>query len=517
MKRTRRKSRILIRVMAWIEDHALRPMEKISQQKYLMAVREGIMSAFPLSLISSIFLFISVIPLPESWAIKQYLMEHEAMFFAPHRMTVFILTIYVVINVGANLARSYGYDQLSGGLIAVVSFTMTIVPINAAAIIPESLVKLATEAGLGTAWMRSIEDLGWVIPENSVAESGIFAGIIAAIYGVEIMHLCKRNNAAAKTKEGHIMSLVPPPVARTLETILPVSLVIFTLFILRDVLGFDLQATLTTLMQKIVFVGTTLPGALLLVFITTIFWTFGIRGLTMLMTASTTFWVSMMQENVVAHSSQMPLPNVAPLPFYQWFVWIGGAGATLSLVIMLCFSKARYLRKLGLTSLLPSLININEPVIYGVPLILNPYLSIPFIVGPMLSTVISYVLMQLNLVGRPFAAPGSMMPAPVGAYLATGDWRAVILCLFNMTLCGVIYYPFLKAYETKVQREGEENAAKLALSKDKPLKLTTVDENEALLDDTANNAASSIASPADGAAPLKAHQPIKLRRKKPKE
>lgn len=464
------------KLLEYIEKYALRPMEKISQQRHLLAIRNGVMAAFPLTLIASLFMFIAVLPIPESWALKQFIIVNQNIFLAPYRMTVFVVTLYVVIGVGSNLAEHYGYDPLSGSLISIVAFLMTIIPINVFSIIPAEFLYQAQNLGLDTSWASEIKILGWVLPENPLGESGILVGILSAIFGVEVMNFSKKMNMFKKTQDKAAKTLIPPAVTRSLETIMPIFIVTFTLFIVRDVLGINLQGYIMDLMNNVINIATTLPGAIALVVMVTLLWTFGIRGFAVASTAASPLWIRLIQENIYAYNNNLPIPNVAPQPFYQWFVWIGGTGGTLSLVIILCFSKTRYLKKLGLTSLLPSLININEPVIYGVPLILNPYMSIPFIIGPTLSTVVAYTAMNLNLVTKPFAAPPANFPAPVGAYLATGgDWRAVILCAVNMLICGIVYYPFVKAYEQKIISDGEKNAEKLMLKKDKPPKVTSVD------------------------------------------
>lgn len=462
-------------LFTYIEKYAMRPMEQISQQRHLRAIRDAIMAAFPLSLIASLFMVVAVLPLPSNWGIKKFLVEHEMVLLTPYRMIVFIITLYIVIGVGSNLARHYHLDPLAGSLMAIIAFLMTITPLQASSLIPPEFIKQAEMLGLDISWMNYIRSLGWVIPENAVGETGILTGILTAIYGVEVLQFTNKRKAQKRAKKSITKTLIPAPVARTLETIMPIGIVIFTLFILRDILGLDIQKLMMNLMTSFVQSSTTLPGAILLVLVSSMLWTLGIRGLTIVTSAASPLWAQLIRENAFAYQNSMPLPNVAPMPFFQWFIWIGGAGSTLSLVILLCFSKNNYLRKLGLTSLIPSLTNANEPVIYGVPLILNPYLSIPFVLGPTLCTLLTYVAMMLNLVQRPFSTPPPNLPAPVGAYLSTGDWRAIVLCLFNMALCAAIYYPFVKIYAQKIEREGEENAKKRALTKDKAPKITPVD------------------------------------------
>jgi Phosphotransferase system, EIIC. len=122
------------------------------------------------------------------------------------------------------------------------------------------------------------------------------------------------------------------------------------------------------------------------------------------------------------------------------------------------FSKSKYLRNLGRVAILPGICNINEPVIFGAPIMLNPILAIPFIVGPIVTGIISYLAMYFNLVARPYILAPWTLPAPIGAYLTTGgDWRAIVLCLINIIITGIIYYPFFKAYERQMLAEEESD------------------------------------------------------------
>jgi PTS system cellobiose-specific IIC component len=153
---------------------------------------------------------------------------------------------------------------------------------------------------------------------------------------------------------------------------------------------------------------------------------------------------------------------VAPEPFYQWFIWIGGSGATLGLVLaMLFFSKSNYLKTLSKACIVPGIFNINEPVVFGVPIVLNPLLMIPFIFIPIITGTLSYFATVVGFVSPTYVLAPWTLPAPIGAYLATGgDWRAVILVLINIAISFFIYLPFFKMYDRKmVEAEKEENLA----------------------------------------------------------
>jgi cellobiose PTS system EIIC component len=141
-------------------------------------------------------------------------------------------------------------------------------------------------------------------------------------------------------------------------------------------------------------------------------------------------------------------------------IWIGGSGATLGLVIvMLIFAKSRYLKNLGKAVAVPSIFNINEPVIFGLPIVLNPILIIPFIVTPIITATISYFATSVGLVSPTFIRAPWTLPAPIGAYLATGgDWRSIILIFINIAISAVVYLPFLKVYDRKMlsMEQGQE-------------------------------------------------------------
>lgn len=155
------------------------------------------------------------------------------------------------------------------------------------------------------------------------------------------------------------------------------------------------------------------------------------------------------------------MPNIFTEQFLQWFVWIGGAGATLSLVVLFLFSKSEYLRSLGKLSLLPGLFNINEPIIFGAPIVMNPILGLPFILAPLVTTTLSYILTVTNVVPMMTARLPFTVISPIAAWIST-NWSimAGILVIINFFISLVIYYPFFKVFE-KQQLAREREAAEM--------------------------------------------------------
>lgn len=193
----------------------------------------------------------------------------------------------------------------------------------------------------------------------------------------------------------------------------------------------------------------TLPSVLLLIFLITFFWAFGIHGVSIIGSLARPLWLQILESNTTAAAAGEALPNIAAEPFYQWFVWIGGAGCTIGLAILLAFTaKSKYASKLGKAIITPSIFNINEPVIFGVPIVLNPTLIIPFIFAPMVCATIAWFATKLGLVSAVTITAPWTLPGPIGAYLATGgDWRAAVLNILLIILSIFMYYPFVKIYD----------------------------------------------------------------------
>ena len=159
------------------------------------------------------------------------------------------------------------------------------------------------------------------------------------------------------------------------------------------------------------------------------------------------------------HVAATDMPNIFTEMFLQWVVWIGGAGATLALVCLFLTSKSVYLKELGKIGFLPGLFNINEPIIFGAPIVMNPTLTIPFILSPLVMTVIAYLATITHIIPMTVSRTVFTVPSPIGAMMVT-NWHimAGILVVINFLVSLVIYYPFFKVFEKEqLASEGAES------------------------------------------------------------
>ena len=359
-----------------IEGRLAGPLEKLSNQRHLRAIRDGIIATLPLIIVSSLLMVIafSYNQMPESWGIRQVIQDNAVAILLPYRMSMYIMTLYAVFGIGYSLAKSYDLDGLSGAILAELTFLLTIVPVSIPDV-TESISALAeTNAELST--FLSALPSGYVIPAEYLGSAGMFIGIISAFIGVEIYRFTQ-----VKGFKITMPAAVPPAVARSFESLTPTIIIILGVSTITMWLGINVHQLVGNLIKPLISVTDTLPSTLLIIFLIMFFWSFGIHGDSVVSSLARPIWLILLDQNTAAVASGGVATHIGVEPFLQWFVHIGGSGATLGLAILFCVkAKSKYGKTLGRTTILPSIFNINEPMIFGAPIVLNPMLLIPFIV-----------------------------------------------------------------------------------------------------------------------------------------
>ena len=224
-------------------------------------------------------------------------------------------------------------------------------------------------------------------------------------------------------------------------------------------LGVSLTAALDVAIAPLGDLGDSLPALLIITFVETLLWTIGIHGPALLAAVVLPVYINLQLQNTEALQHNLPLPHIVTVSMFL-FVFPGGAGATLPVVLLLLRSKVRRVRRIALATLLPSIANANEPLMFGLPVVLNPLLSVPFVVTPLVLAVVSWLAMAHGLVARPAYYIPSTIPIPFCVFFATRDWRSIVLIAINLALAFAIYTPFVAAYErAEEKRAAAETAA----------------------------------------------------------
>ncbi|WP_297818811.1 PTS sugar transporter subunit IIC [uncultured Lactobacillus sp.] len=406
-------------------------MSKLAGNRYFVAIRDGMAVIIPVAIVGSFFTIISQFPV-DSW--KKFITPYLPALQVPVTFSIGMMALYSCYAMAAALADHYKIDRNSSATIATMAFFIL-------AVSPGTLTdKAAKLSGMVK---------GTVLPSTNFGAQGLFTAMLVSMLSVEIIRWFKERNLVIKMPDG-----VPPAVSNSFVSLIPASVIIILAWIIKEVLHFDLNAGLLSLLSPLSnfgkdnFISSIVPP-----FFNSLFWIFGIHG-AITSTPIYPYWYKNLDANMAAIAHGVTAANAPKFmteQFFQWFVYIGGSGTIIGLCILLAFmSKSSFGKTLGRAVIIPSIFNINEPIIFGLPIVLNPYFAIPFIVTPMLTGAITYFATVLHLVSRTIALVPWTLPGPIGAYMATGfDWRAAVLSCINIIISIVIYYPFFKVWDKK--------------------------------------------------------------------
>lgn len=425
--------------VGFIEQKLMPVANKVGMQRHMVAIRKGIIATLQLTIVGSFFTILLNFPIE---SVAAFIEPYREVLDIPFRYTVGLLALYATFGIASSLAKSYKLDSLTAGILATMSFLITAAP-------PIRVLES----------VEGVIDAGRFINVANLGSGSLFGAIVTAILSVEIYRFFIVKNITIKMPDG-----VPPEVTNSFMALIPGGAILVLFWVIRHIIGFDINGFLSNLLMplKDVLAGNSLFGGLLTVFLICFFWVLGIHGPAIMGPVIRPFWDISIAENMEVFQSTgnaHELPNIFTEQFLQWFVWIGGAGTTLALVVLFLFSKSNYLKQLGRLSILPGIFNINEPVIFGAPIVMNPILGIPFLVAPLITTTISYFATTTGIVPMMAARLGFAIPAPIAAWMST-NWSvaAGILVVVNFLITLAIYYPFFKVFE-KQQLEREEGQA----------------------------------------------------------
>ena len=299
-----------------------------------------------------------------------------------------------------------------------------------------------------------------MVPLTNFGAAGLFTAMLAGILTAEVTRFCRDHHMVITLPDG-----VPPAVSASFSALIPATFLIIGAWIIHVGLNFDVNSFLQWVFSPLAYFGRdNLISVIVPILLTDIVWLFGIHGAALATPIFWPLWYPNLNANLAAISkgaTAATVPHFMTEQFFQWFVYVGGAGATLSLCILLCFfSKSSYGKTIGKVTIIPGIFNINEPVIFGVPIVMNPYFAIPFVCAPLVMGIITWFATITHMVSRTVALVPWTLPGPIGALMTTAwDWRAAVLCIVNIIVATFIYYPFFKVWDRK-QLQNEQAAAK---------------------------------------------------------
>ncbi|MGG1240025.1 PTS sugar transporter subunit IIC [Bacillus sonorensis] len=418
-----------------VEKYLVPVAARLNSQRHICAIRDAFILSFPIIMAGSIITLLNFAILSPDGFIAKILFLDKAFPNLANYQTIFtpvlrgsldIMSIFVVFLVARNLAISLKADELLAGLTAVSCYFI-IYP-------PYRLVD--SESFLTMKWLGA---------------QGLFVALIIGIIVGEVFSRL----ANSKRLQIQMPPQVPPAVARTFKVLFPIIMITIGFAILSFALASATKNGLhelvyTVLQAPLRDMGTNIFTVVFLGVVANFLWLFGIHGPNTIAAIRETIFAEANLENL-AYAAKTGSAWNAPFP-ETWalndaFANYGGSGMTLGLLIAIFIaSKRRDYRDIGKLSIGPGLFNINEPVIFGLPVVLNPIFMIPFIIVPAVNTVVGYLFIKLHIIppiaySVPWTTPGPLIP-----FLGTGgNWLALGVGFLCLAISTIIYLPFVIA------------------------------------------------------------------------
>ena len=431
--------------------------EAIGKNKYLVSIRDGFLITTPILIAGSIFLLIGEFPWPalNEWMgsiiVDQKTGANLTSFIEkPAGATFSIMAIFAVIAIAYSFAKQMKTNKIFGSATAVMSWLL---------LMPYSIDGVTKIGGKELA--VSLEG----IPLNWVGAKGIFIGIIVSFLAIHIYAFIEKKGWVIKMPPG-----VPPTVVESFAALIPAMFVMIFFFLINLILGFlgtnAFQVIFDILQTPLVHLGGTLSALLIAFLFNGLFWFFGINGGAVVGAVYGPVLATLSLENIEFFKNGVGSPNIVNEQFYELFVVYGGAGSTLSLIIaMLFFCKSKRITELGKLALIPGIFGINEPIIFGLPMVLNPVMVLPFLLIPIFNILVGYASMAMKLVPitNGVTIPWTTPPV-ISGFLAT-DWRGAVLQIILIVIGIFLYMPFIKAMDKQYLAD-EANAVEVASNDD---------------------------------------------------
>ena len=410
----------------WMEKHFMPKASVIAAQRHLVAIRDAFVVTMPLMILGALAVLINNIPIPgyEDFLNKIFpMMYNDAPIWKSFGGNIWngtfaIFAVLVAFLVAHNLVKSYGKDGIAAGTVSVASFFA----------------------------VGGLEGMG---------ATGLFIALIIALISGELFQRLSGNpKLVIKMPDG-----VPPAVAKSFAALLPAMITISLFSLITSILfalGIDniVISFYEAVQQPFMGLANSYPSALLLAFITPFLWFFGLHGANIIDPFMQTINVPAIEANARALEAGTDLPYIVNKPFFDSFVNIGGTGATLGLLIAI-FLVARH-HKAYMTvaklSVAPGVFMINEPVMFGLPVVLNPILFIPYVLTPLVLVTTAYFATATGLVPASTVIAPWTTPPIIGGILSTQSIAGGILAAVNLILSIVIYLPFVKMAQIQETR-----------------------------------------------------------------
>ena len=364
------------RFIDFMNAHVAPVAKRMENQPHISAIRDGFIVVLPFLIVGSFIMILLIPPFDENtqnsfgqawWSFAHWASGYGWRFF---QMSFNAISLFTSASIAYNLAKAYKREPLPAAFLSVMTFLLVAAPVKDGAM--------------------DIKFFGGI---------GLFSAIFIAIYTVELTRLLEFLKIRIRLPKE-----VPNAVAESLNIVIPILAVLLTLYPftlwIEHSTGSSIPQLIMDFMAPLIKVSDSLGAICLFVFATHLLWFLGINGSLVLMQLWTPFLLQNMAANLAAFQAGEPLPYIITNSFWDFYIVHGASGGVIALAFLLVRSKSAHLRSIGKIGLVPSFFSIGEPIVYGVPMVVNPLFFIPLIFAPMANAIIAYLLLDFNLIHR---------------------------------------------------------------------------------------------------------------------
>lgn len=438
----------------FLEKYIMGPMTKLSQLRMIRAITFAGMTSISFTIVGSMFLILNVLPqafpvLEGIWSVSFDKISN--VYMLANSATIGCIAVYFLIATAYEYARILSEED-----------EIDIKPINAVLMAVMALFICIPQLGIVDGAISLLSDpenalfSGWTVASSGPARfgaTGIFCAFIIAWFSVRIYALCVEKNIVIKLPD-----VVPDGVARSFTALVPGFFVAIVCMLIQGVFmafGTDFYSFIAIPFGFVVNIVDTLPGILVIYFLIHALWLVGVHGATIVTSPLSAIALSNLVLNADGGAA------IWAGEFNNAFVTVGGSGATLGLtILMVTLAKSEQLKAIGKAEIVPAFFNINEPLIFGLPIVYNPALAVPFMLAPMASAAIASLASSMRLIPSVIVQMPWPTPVGLGAFISCGgSFTAALVAVLCVVVATLIYFPFFKKYDKQLC---DEEAAKLA-------------------------------------------------------
>ena len=417
--------------------------EKVSRNKYLKAIRDGFMSAMPVVLFSSIFMLIAYVPNIFKFYWPK---EIEAMILKPYNYSMGLLAVLVAGTTAKNLCDSFNRDMPVNRQINNISTLM---------------------AGIVGFLVVGVDSIKGGFASGYMGSKGLLTAFLVAFFVCNVYRFCVKRNITI-----HMPEEVPPNISQTFADVIPfaISILLLALFDIafRNAAGMCFAQAVIEFFQPLFTAADGYLGLAVIYGAMSLFWFVGIQGPSIVEPAVSAIYYVNIANNLELFQAGKHAANILTPGCQQFVATLGGTGATLVVTLMFAFmAKSKELKAVGKASSIPVLFGVNEPILFGAPLILNPIFFIPFILAPILNVLIFKLFVDvLKMISFMYILPWTT-PAPLGIVLGCGiTVLSILFAILVLVVDFVVYYPFFKVYDREKCAEEAEKEGVIEAEKE---------------------------------------------------